>query len=255
MLYEPISHAGLTLLTDISYPNSTYVDQAPFWPLSGPANLTLVLNREDTDLSGFNIMFWNKTDLSLDEGCFKFSIDAVGIGRKLNASAEWLTVSDKVRKQKVVNVDVVSVPVNITATFSGNTTKRLEIEGLVVFNTTVSDTVAYTKFNRTHFYGKLARARHTEDRSTAIIVEPEFTLEVHSSLHNNTFGNFSAELRLGDSKWPHWVRANITTRGLMVDINATSNLFTDVNLGYILPQPLLSRKHTFSFQCDMKQLI
>jgi hypothetical protein len=244
MLYEPISHAGLTLLTDISYPNSTDVDQAPFWPLSGPASLTFVMSREDLRLSGFDITFWNNTNIFLDDGSFSFSIDAMGIGQKLNASAEWST--DTEQKQKLVTVDLVSVPVNMTAEFTGNTTKRLEIEGYVSIDTNVSNTVAYTRFNRTHFYGNLSRSRHAEDRSTAIIVEPEFTLEVTSSLHNNTFGNFSAELRLGDSEWPHWVKANITTRGIMVDINATSNLFTDVNFGYVLPHPVLARKHSLN---------
>lgn len=193
-----------------------------------------------SELTGFNIAFWNETVLSLDDGYFNLSVDAMGIGRKLNASAIWFT--NKKLNQKVVDVTVVSEPVELTALFTANTKKRVDIEGLISVNTAVSDTTVYTRFNRTHFYGNASRIRHTEDNSTAIIVEPEIWLEVKSSLHNNTFGNVSAELRVGDSKWPHWVRANMTTKGLMVDIKAESNLFTEASAGYILPYPLLSRK-------------
>ena len=240
-IYEPISGAGLTLLTNLSYPNSTGIPFAPWFPLSGPANLTVFVRKTSPLLKGLNLTFWNETLLSFDHGYINFSIDAMGIGRKLNASVIWMNDSEKTC---FINATIKSLPANFTALI--NTSSRfgrwLNMTSIMSLNTTISNTTGVTIWNSSYIHFNVSRVRHTEDNSTALLKEPEFNLTMNASLYNSTHGNMSAMLFLEGSDKPQWLRSNFTIRGLMVNITADSSQFDRLEMGYILPLPLKTRE-------------
>ena len=247
-LYQPITGAGLTLLTNVSYPNSTGISFAPWFPLSGPANLTIIINKTSPLLKGLNFTFWNETILSSDNGYFNYSIDAMGIGRVLNASAIWLTHPNKTFK--VVNVTIRSGPANFSAIVNVNPRHYIDMNGSISLNTTISNTTVFAIWNSTHIYANASRIRHTKDNSTALVKMPEFRLEVNASLRNRTYGNMSALLFLEGSEQPQWLRSNFTIKSLLFNVTAESSKFSSWNLGFVLPLPLKKRMSNILMTCQ-----
>lgn len=168
----------------------------------------------------------------------------MGIGRTLDASAIWFT--DPMKTIKFLNVTINSRPANFTAIIHSNPLNLMDMNSSVSLNTTVSNTTVFAIWNSTHVYGNVSRIRHTEDKTTALLKEPEFTLEMNASLWNRTYGNVSAVLFLEGSDQPQWLRSNFTVKGLMVNITAESSKFKKFDLGYVLPLPLRKRKSSFS---------
>ena len=270
MLYEPVGSEllNITLYSNISYPNSTGIDLAPFFPLSGPANITLTLEKDDNNSREFEFQIIRYPDNSLEEGLYDIELNIVGPNGSNSAIwgyVQWTTDKTMEPPKKVVEVDLNSSPGHFFSIFYGNTTKRMDIEGLMFLETTVSNTTAHLKFNRSHLYGEVYRIRHdleAWDMPNAtirkpIITIPEFYLEANGSLANNTDGKTSVMLFTEGSDEPHWLKVNYTTHGLMVNISATSSLFPsslfrfqnvqNVSMFYILPYPLKSRKYVKGF--------
>ena len=250
MLYDPVGAdlLKLTLWSNISYPNSTGVTQAPFFPLSGAANLSLALQRHE-DLESIELSLYNKSSNSLDNGHFDFEVTPVGTNAGIKGYSKWWIDSNVVPPRKVVETDLNSLPVNLTSIFYGNTKKRMDIEGSIELVTEVSHTIVDLAFNRSHFHGVMNRTRHSPEPwnlasplfEKPIITIPEFTLQVNGLLANNSDGYTSVMLYVEGSEQPQWLRANYTIRKLMVNVSSQSSLFNHTNFFYILPYPIKSR--------------
>ena len=260
MMYEPIASEllNMTLYSEINYPNSTGVDQAPFFPLSGPANFTLLLQRDDnSSIEMIDFQIRQHPDNSLDEGRYDIELNVVRPQRSdaaLSGYAQWKVDKTMEPPMKVVEVDLNSSPSHFSSIFYGNTKKRMAIEGSMSLTTGVSNTEAFLQFNRSRFMGELCRTRHgleTWDMPNAtitkpIITIPEFNLSVKGSLANNTDGDTSIVLFTEGSDKPQWLKVKYTTHGLMVNISATSSLFHNASMFSILPYPLRSRNHVMT---------
>jgi hypothetical protein len=260
MLYDPVGAdlLKLTLWSNINYPNSTGVAQAPFFPLSGAASLSLDLQRhENLEMIEFNL--YNETDISLDEGHFDISVTPVGTSAGIKGYSSWWFDSEAVPPRKGVKVELNSLPVNFSSIFYGNTTKRMDIKGIINLVTEVSNTSIDLAFDRTHFHGVMNRIRHTPEPwnlecplfEKPIFTVPEFSLEVDGSLADNSEGYTSVMLHLEGSNQPQWLKASYTARKLMVNVSAQSSLFDHTNLFFILPYPIKSPIcHVFDSSLD-----
>jgi hypothetical protein len=261
MLYEPVGSElfNMTLYSDVSYPNSTGIDLAPFFPLSGWANLSLTLEKDDNENREFDFQIIHYKSNSLEQGSYDIELNVVGPKGSTTSAVwgyvNWTTDNTIQPPKKVVEIDLNSSPGRFFSIFNGNTTKRMDIEGFMFLETNVSNTTAYLKFDRSHFSGELYRLRHVLeawDKPNAtikkpVITIPEFRLLATGSLADNTDGTTSVMLFTEGSDQPHWLRVGYTTHGLMVNILATSSLFPsslfrfpNINMFYILPYPLKS---------------
>jgi hypothetical protein len=256
MIYEPIHSEllGLTLSSNVWYPDSTEVDQAPFFPLSGSAKFDLSLKRDDSSSATvkFQISDQQKPCNSLDQGRYDFDLSVVKSGTSYSGiwgHSEWYIDASRDPPRKVVQVDLSSSPTHFTSRFSGNTKKRVDIEGSATLQTSVSKTRADLKFTRSHFSGELSHTRPGPETwelpdstmSEPIISIPEFSVKVEGSLANNAVGSTSVALTKKGWEEPHWLEVEYNTKGLLVDISATSSLFNDdASLFAILPHPLKS---------------
>lgn len=46
---------GLELCSDLSFPNASLVENAPYFPLTGPVNAGLTLHKRDKKMTGYKI--------------------------------------------------------------------------------------------------------------------------------------------------------------------------------------------------------
>ena len=252
MLYEPIGSSllNMTLFSNISYPNGTGINQVPLFPLSGPARLTLTLVKETSNLEMVEFRLYDISETFVDEGLMNIELNLVGYQSKagLSGCVNWVPPDSLADLE--VHLDFVSSLANISGLFFAITHNRVDIEGSVSLTTAVSETYTIFRFNRDHFYARVGYKRHSpepRDRPSLlrepIIKIPEFYLEVNGSLADNTDGKTSVALLTEGNDEPHWLKINYMIRGLMVDISATSSLFHNVSMFYVLPYPLKPCKY------------
>ena len=243
-LYERVggNYTNIEFITPVSYPNSTDVPEAPFFPLSGPAGIKLILRPLTPSPSEHHFKIWNDSKVSTERGTI-YSYFATDHERTVKGIFDWYTVGERPTQLRVINLTATSIPAVASGIFLANTSRMMDIEGWISLNTTISNTWGHVKFNKSMFHGNLTRMRIAPDNDTVIIKIPEFMAEVNGSLTNGTHGNMSAILYLeGCSDMPQWLRVNFTSIKLMVNITAESSYFNRTNVGYILPYPLKSRK-------------
>jgi hypothetical protein len=261
MLYDPVGSdlLNMTLFSNISYPNGTGINQAPLFPLSGPAHLTLTLVKKANNLEMIEFRLYNTSENFLDNGLIRFELNPVGyqFGPGLSGRVTWCKEDGNSEIEIHLDCDCEKSLANISGLFYVTTHNRLDIEGSVSFTTAVSNISAIFRFNRDHFCGSVHYEHHSLESMKPIIKIPDFCLKVCGSLVDNTDGKMSVGLGTECSctecsctecsDAPHWLKVNYTTHGLMVDVSATASLFHNVNMFYILPYPLKSSEVCYVF--------
>ena len=95
---------GLQLCGAVTYPNASHVDEAPYYPLTGPTRVTLYLAKSDPTMKGYHLEMKLKNSKRERSHVAKVSFNTPGS----RVDREWTAEFDLNRNDKSLNINLKS---------------------------------------------------------------------------------------------------------------------------------------------------